>query len=227
MSKIIPFLRSLRRHNDRQWFAEHKDDYLAVREEVALLASHLIMLVGELEPDALLMRPADVTYRIYRDTRFSTDKTPYKTHIGIFINPPRGKKSWRYGYYFHLEPGNSFICGGNMPAPGPLTRAIRQSVYDNIEEYLDIVEDPEFSTLFPSVGLERLKVAPRGFPKDWPHIDHLKTRDYGTMLPVADDFLTSPGLDERLRPILRQMKRLNDFINYTVDEHEVPTAPTR
>lgn len=224
MSKIIPFLRSLRRHNDREWFAAHKDGYLLVREEVEELASRLIVLVGELEPDALRMRPADVTYRIYRDTRFSTDKSPYKTHIGIFINPPRGKKSWRYGYYFHLEPDNSFICGGNMPAPGPLTRAIRQSVFDNIEEYLEIVEDEEFRALFPTVGLERLKVAPRGFPRDWPHIEHLKTRDYGTLLRVADDYLTLPGVEERLRPVLRQIKRLNDFINYTIDEHEA-SAP--
>ncbi len=152
MNDIIPFLRSLRSHNDREWFAANKERYLKVREAVEALASRLILLVGETDPSALHMRPSDVTYRIYRDTRFSADKTPYKTHIGIFINPPRGKKSWRYGYYFHLEPDNCFICGGNMPAPGPLTRALRQSVFDNIEEFRAIVEDEEFRRFFPSIG---------------------------------------------------------------------------
>lgn len=220
MSKIISFLRSLRRHNDREWFNAHKEQYLEVKAEADSLAASLIALVAEIEPAAASMHPSDVTYRIYRDTRFSADKTPYKTHIGIFINPPRGKKSWRYGYYFHLEPGNCFICGGNMPAPGPLTRAMRRSVYDNIEEFLEITEDPEFRSYFPQVGMERLKTAPKGFPKDWPHIDCLKCKDFGVIMTVEEDFLTSPGAADRLRPILRCIKRLNDFINYTVDEFE-------
>ncbi|MDE7510052.1 MAG: DUF2461 domain-containing protein [Muribaculaceae bacterium] len=220
MSKIIPFLRSLRRHNDREWFNANKERYLKVKEEADSLAERLIALVAEVEPAASRMSARDVTYRIYRDTRFSTDKTPYKTHIGIFINPPHGKKSLRYGYYFHLEPDNSFICGGNMPAPAPLTKALRQSIYDNIEEYLDIVEDPEFKSLFPVIGTERLKLPPKGFPKDWEHIEYLKPKDFGTFMSVDDDFLTSPDAIDRLRPIVAQIKRLNDFINYTIDEYE-------
>lgn len=220
MSKIIPFLRSLRRHNDREWFSQNKERYLQVKEEADALAQRLINLVAEFEPAAMRMTPRDVTYRIYRDTRFSTDKTPYKTHIGIFINPPRGKKSLRYGYYFHLEPDNSFICGGNMPAPAPLTKALRQSIYDNIEEYLEIVEDPEFKKWFPTIGMERLKMAPKGFPKDWEYIEYLKPKDFGTLMQVEDDFMTAPEAIESIRPIVAQIKRLNDFINYTVDEYE-------
>lgn len=218
--QIIPFLRSLRRHNDREWFNANKDKYIKVKEETDALAERLIALISEFEPAAANMTARDVTYRIYRDTRFSSDKTPYKTHIGIFINPPRGKKSWRYGYYFHLEPDNSFVCGGNMPAPGPLTRAIRQSIYDNIDEYLEIINDIEFKQYFPTIGMERLKSAPKGFPKDWEFIEYLKPKDYGTLMSVDDDFLTSPDTIDRLRPIVKQIKRLNDFINYTVDEYE-------
>ncbi len=220
MSKIIPFLKALRLNNDREWFAAHKAEYLDVKAEVEELAMRLISLVAEVEPSAAAMRVSDVTYRIYRDTRFSADKSPYKTHIGIFINPPFGKKSWRNGYYFHLEPGNCFVCGGNMPAPGPLMRAMRQSVYDNIEEYIDIVESAEFKAFFPTVGMDRLKMAPKGFPKDWEHIDYLKVKDFGTLMPVADNYLTSTGLAERLRPAIAQMKRLNDFINYAIDDYE-------
>ena len=220
MSKTISFLKSLARHNDREWFNAHKEQYLKVKEENDALAERLIALIAEFEPEASRMSARDVTYRIYRDTRFSSDKTPYKTHIGIFINPPRGKKSWRYGYYFHQEPGNSFICGGNMPAPAPLTKALRQSVMDNIEEYLGIVEDPEFKRYFPTVGMERLKMAPKGFPKDWEYIEYLKPKDFGVMMPVDDEYLQAPDVIDRLRPVIAQIKRLNDFINYTVDEFE-------
>ncbi|MDE5924309.1 MAG: DUF2461 domain-containing protein, partial [Muribaculaceae bacterium] len=128
MADIIKFLKALGRNNNREWFALHKEEYLKVKEEVDRLAERLIAIVATVDPDAARFRPADVTYRIYRDTRFSTDKTPYKTHIGIFINPPAGKKSPRCGYYFHLEPEEFLVCAGNMPLPGPLTRAIRQSI---------------------------------------------------------------------------------------------------
>lgn len=218
MADIIKFLKALGRNNNREWFALHKDEYLKVKEEVDRLAERLIAIVATVDPDAARFRPADVTYRIYRDTRFSTDKTPYKTHIGIFINPPAGKKSPRCGYYFHLEPEECLVCAGNMPLPGPLTRAIRQSIFDETEEYLSIIDDPEFRKYFPGVGMEHLKTAPKGFPKDWKHIDLLRPKDFSVMMRVDDDFFLPAGLEERLRPIIPQMKRFNDFINFTIDE---------
>lgn len=224
MKKIYAFLKALGRNNDRVWFAGHKEEYLAMKEEADRLAESLIALVGEVEPDALRFRASDVTYRIYRDTRFSADKTPYKTHVGIFINPPKGKKSMRCGYYFHIEPGASIVCGGNMPLPGKVTRAIRRSIYDDPDEYLSIIDDSEFKKYFPKVGQEWLKTAPQGFPKDWEHIELLRPKDYGVAMDVADEFYTAPGLADRLRPIIAQIKRFNDFINYTIDDFDAPSA---
>ena len=112
MKTVISFLRSLRRHNDRIWFNEHKDQYLAVKDRIEVLTARLIAGVSEFDPEASRLRPADCLYRIYRDTRFSADKTPYKTHIGIYINPPGGKKSPTCGYYLHLEPDNCLVAGG-------------------------------------------------------------------------------------------------------------------
>lgn len=217
MKKIFSFLKSLSRHNDREWFSAHKPLYLEAKGLADALASRLIALVAEVDPEAARFGVKDVTYRIYRDTRFSGDKTPYKTHIGIFINPPAGKKSLRYGYYFHLEPGNSLIAAGNMPGPTALTNLIRRDIFDNIDEWLEIVESPEFAAYFPHVGSDPLVNAPKGFPKEWPYIEYLKPRNFGTEMPVSDDFFDSDGLEERLRPIIAQMKRLNDFVNYSVD----------
>lgn len=220
MKKVYSFLRQLARHQDREWFAANKGKYLESKELTDSFAQELIDLISEIDPDAKMLRVSDVTYRIYRDTRFSSDKTPYKTHIGIFVNPPFGKKSMRCGYYFHIEPGNSLICAGNMPLPGPITKAIRQSIYDNVEEYMELIEDPEFKRYFPVVGSEHLKTAPKGFPKDWEHIDLLKPKDFGVYMRVDDGFFEGKDRAERLRPIIAQMKRFNDFVNYAIDEAE-------
>ena len=139
MKQVYQFLRALTRHNDREWFNAHKDEYLKVKQTTERFAAELLVALSEIDPDAALLDVKDVTYRIYRDTRFSTDKTPYKTHIGIFINPPKGKKSLRFGYYFHIEPGASLICAGNMPYPTKLTNMLRRDIYDNIDEWLSII----------------------------------------------------------------------------------------
>lgn len=220
MKQVYKFLSQLSRHNDREWFNAHKDEYLKAKKTVDDFAEQLIAAVSTVDPEASMLTLRDVTYRIYRDTRFSADKTPYKTHIGIFINPPKGKKSLRFGYYFHLEPGNSLVCAGNMPYPTKLTNMIRQDIYDNIEEWLDIIESPEFKMYFPTVGSDPLKTAPKGFDKDWPYIDYIRPRDFGAFRVVTDDFYCAPDIIELLKPMLAQMKRLNDFINYTVDEYE-------
>ena len=218
MEKTISFLKALAANNCREWFALHKEEYMEVKKRVDDLAGLLIGLVAEEESEAARFRPSDVTYRIYRDTRFSNDKTPYKTHIGIFINPPGGKKSMRCGYYFHIEPGACMVCAGNMPLPGVLTRAIRQSIYDETEEYLSIVKSPEFTKYFPVVGSDFLKTAPKGFPRDWEHIDLLRSKDFSVTMQVENDYLRQEGLASRLRPVIRQMKRFNDFINFAIDE---------
>lgn len=217
---IYDFLGELSVNNNREWFNANKSEYRIVKENVDELAEMLISLVAEVEPMAANMRVQDVTYRIYRDTRFSLDKTPYKTHVGIFINPPRGKKSLRNGYYFHLEPGESMIAAGNMPGPTALTNAIRKEIFSNVEEYLSIIDDEEFKNYFPTVGDDLLVNAPKGFPKDWEYIDLLKPRSFGAFAMVKDSFYSNEGLADRLRPIIKQMKRLNDFVNYTVDDFE-------
>lgn len=218
---IYRFLRELAANNNRDWFKANREAYLSMNQSYCELAELLLSLVAEIDPEASRLQVKDVVYRIYRDTRFSSDKTPYKNHVGIFINPPRGKKSLRYGYYFHLEPDASIIAAGNMPGPTALTNAIRKEIFYNIDEYLGIIRDPEFSKYFPTVGADPLVKAPAGFPKDWEHIDLLKPRSFGALSQVPDSFyLESDTLADRLRPILKQMKRINDFVNYTVDEFE-------
>lgn len=227
MKQIDRFLKGLKKNNNREWFALHKEEYLAVKEKIEQLTSALVSALSSIEPDAASLRPSDCTYRIYRDTRFSSDKTPYKTHIGIFINPPEGKKSLRCGYYLHLEPGEYMFAAGTVCLPGPIVKAIRQSIFDNIEEYRNIVEDPEFRSIYTELGMNPVKTAPKGFPKDWPYIRYIRPRDFMAAhnIPATDilqyDLSTAEGIEslaEALLPAMRQAKRFNDFINYTIDD---------
>lgn len=214
--EIYRFLTDLGRHNDREWFAANKERYQHVKTIADEIAAGLISRIAVVDPRAAMLSVADCTYRIYRDTRFSPDKTPYKTHIGIFVNPPIGKKGMTGGYYLHLEPANTGFFVGSYCLPAELLRKLRTDIYDNIDEYLEIVDDPAFRACFPEVGDDPLKTAPKGFPKDWPYIDYLKPRNFCVSTRLPDDFLEKNGLDA-LMPYIEQGARYNRFCNYTLD----------
>lgn len=218
MKPIISFLRSLRRHNDRVWFNDNKQRWLDVKAQVEQLTARLIAGVAEFDPDAARLQPADCLYRIYRDTRFSADKTPYKTHVGIYINPPYGKKSPRCGYYLHIEPDNCLVGAGAWCPEGAVLKGIRQDIFDNIDEYLEILDAPEFKRYVSRMGDNLLKTAPKGFPKDWEHIDLLKPRDFSAFCPLTDEDLSAPDLERRILDRMKALRPLNDFLNYTIDE---------
>lgn len=219
MKEIFQFLRALRRHNDREWFAAHKQDYLRVKETAENFTARLIAALAGIDPEAARLTPADCTYRIYRDTRFSADKTPYKTHIGIFICPPFGKKSIMAGHYFHLEPDNTFYACGTWYLPPKALKAVRQSIYDEIDEYRSIVESAEFRQYFTSVGEDFLKTAPKGFPKEWQWIDYLRPRMFCATAPLSEEAVCAPDAIDRLLDMMRQGKRLDDFLNYTIEDY--------
>lgn len=218
MNEIYRFLKDLSRNNNREWFQANKKRYLEIKEKADELTNVLIGLVSEFDPRASRLSVKDCTYRIYRDTRFSLDKTPYKNHIGIFINPQTGKKGETLGYYFHLEPGNSLICCGTGWMDSKIVKAVRQSVYEDIDEYREIVENPEFRKCYTELGMDKLKTAPKGYDKEWEYIDYLRPRSFGASSVVSDTFYDIEGLRERLRPYIQQGWLYNRFVNFTIEQ---------
>ena len=154
-SVVFRFLKELAANNNREWFNAHRDRYEAARQAFDDLLGTVINRLSVFDPSVRGIEPKDCTYRIYRDTRFSEDKTPYKTHFGGYINA-KGKKSNHCGYYIHVEPDNCMLAGGSYCLPSPVLRAVRQAVYDNIDEFRSIVEDP------PSAATSRHR---REFPE--------------------------------------------------------------
>lgn len=216
---IFQFLKDLSANNNREWFNEHRAAYEEARAEFDNFLGAVIARISLFDETIRGVKPGDCTYRIYRDTRFSSDKTPYKTHIGGYINA-KGKKSNHCGYYVHIEPNGCMLAGGSLCLPPETLKAVRQSIYDNIEEFVSIVEDPEFKKYFPVVGEDFLKTAPKGFPKDFEHIAYLKCKQYTCAYMVPDDFFVRVDMFEQVEDVFKQFKRFSDFINYTIDDFE-------
>ena len=205
MKRTLDFLNDLRANNNREWFAANKGRYKEAEGIFNAFAERLIALVGEFDPAVRGLTLRETTYRIYRDTRFSHDKTPYKTHFGLYICPG-GKKSGNAGYYFHVEPGGegeSGMTGGHlldagiyMPEPAVL-KSVRDEVFDNGEAVLAAI-----STAWTGAGFEldrtnSLKRTPTGYPTGSEWDDYLKLKDFHISKTIDDAYILAPYLAER------------------------------
>jgi len=216
---IFQFLKELSLNNNREWFNDHKDDYMKAQTEFENLLTAIIQRISLFDDEIVGIQAKDCTYRIYRDVRFSQDKSPYKLHFGGYING-KGKKSEHCGYYVHLQLGYCMLAGGSLCPPPNILKALRQSVYDNIDEYRSIVEDPAFNKYFPVIGENFLKTAPKGFPKDFKYIDYLKPKEFICSYQVPDEFFLDEKMLDNVADAFKQLKRFSDFTNYTIDEFE-------
>lgn len=215
---ILGFLRDLASHNSREWFAEHRAAYEEAKSLFEDMTEQLIRRISTFDESVKHLQAGDCTYRIYRDVRFSLDKSPYKRHMGAYV-AAHGKKALHGGYYFHLEPGNCLLAGGSYCLPSRLMQQLRQAIAGEIDEYRSIVDAPEFARYFPVIGEEQLKGAPKGFRKDYPYLKYVQPKSFDVCCRVPDDFFTRPGWLDRTEEVFRPMKPYLDFINYTIDEY--------
>jgi uncharacterized protein (TIGR02453 family) len=148
MEEILIFLKDLEANNSREWFEENRKRYEQTRKEFIEFTGKMINEIRRFDAELPLLNPKDCIFRIFRDVRFSTDKSPYKTNYGSYI-ARGGFKAGFAGYYFHVSPSECFQSGGvYMPSPEHL-QAIRQEIYYHPEEYLSIVNDHKFQKIYP------------------------------------------------------------------------------
>src|SRR5882724_9414521 len=183
----LRFLRALKRNNRREWFTAHRDDYETyVRAPMTMIVEQLAIDFRELAPE-LVASPKQSIYRIYRDTRFSENKAPYKTHVAA-VFPPRGlPKHEGAGVYFHVSPDAVWIGGGMYAPQTPQLHAVREHIAANHRRLRSIVESSGFRRQIGTLEGERLQRVPRGFPKDHDAAEFLKYRQFlaGRELPAA------------------------------------------
>lgn len=215
MKEIIDFLAKLEANNNKEWFDENRKTYQKVREQFLQLTDLLIHEIHTLDPEISFQDPKKCVFRIFRDLRFSKDKRPYKTNFGAFIARD-GRKSGNPGYYIHIQPGASFIGGGIFMPDAPRLKAIRNDIYNNPAELLEIIEEPNFKNHFKLYDDDKLKTAPKGFPKDFEHIDLLRYKSFAPVKEINDKQLLSSDFFELLINSFGIITPLNHYINHVI-----------
>ncbi|MEP2278169.1 DUF2461 domain-containing protein [Maribacter sp.] len=165
------FLNKLKNNNNRDWFTEHKAEFKAEETKVKSFFNHVLDLLKSNDEIEKLK-----VFRIYRDVRFSKNKTPYKTHLSASF--ARAGKHRRGGYYIQIAPGNSFIATGFWnPEKNDLLR-IRKEWEIDTTDLTDITEDKKFKSIWGELVGDELKTAPKGFDKDHPNIKFIRKKQY-------------------------------------------------
>jgi uncharacterized protein (TIGR02453 family) len=183
----LEFLDQLIQNNDREWFNKNKARYEKARENVLDFTSQVIKGLAEFDPTIPKdLNPKDCVMRIYRDIRFSNDKTPFKTNFGIAISA-NGKNFNGPGYYVHIQPQVSFAAGGAWYPEAEQLKAIRQEIDYSSGEFLKIVTDPAFKSVFEQLDQEgALKTSPKGYPANHELIKYLRLKSFSASAPLSD-----------------------------------------
>lgn len=210
---IFDFLKDLKTNNNRDWFQANKKRYDRARQEFEAFVNQLIPVIRIIDPNIDLITAKDCVFRIYRDVRFSHDKSPYKINMGAYI-ARGGKSSQMAGYYAHFEPGGSFLAGGiYMPQPDVLKK-IRDEIYYKYDDFLKIIHDKEFTKTFGTMDdTEKMKNPPKGYPKDFPGIGVLKFRNFAVMHYVPDELVLGNGYLDHSKNVFQTLYPLNSFFN--------------
>lgn len=218
MLSPFEFLEGLRDNNNREWFALHKPEYEAIRQSwIADIQRLIDIMAAEFDPSLAHVDAKDCLYRIYRDIRFSPDKTPYKTYFSALLSP--GGRHWdKAAYYIHCGVDECALYGGVWCPPPPMLRKLRAAIVDNIDEFREIISDPELERLYPGWFGRKLKTTPKGYDRNHPEAELLRLTEYGKAHALTRSFFENPGWPEKAAGIFRVLKPLMEFLNYSIDE---------
>jgi uncharacterized protein (TIGR02453 family) len=217
MKTILEFLQELTQNNTRDWFESHKDLYEAAKKEQIDFLNLLLPKISAFEPAYSHLQPKNCIFRIYRDIRFSKDKTPYKDHFGMYFEQG-GKQSIKAGYYLHIQADNKSFLGGGMYMPdADSLRKIRQEIDYNREKFHQIIENADFVKYYGQLSEEqKLKKAPKGYPINHPDIEILKLKGFFTTHALTDDQVKKEDFADYASKVFEILKPLNDFLNEAV-----------
>jgi uncharacterized protein (TIGR02453 family) len=210
----LDFISGLQKNNDREWFSNNRKLYDEAKINFEIFIQALLQELITYEPILKGLEAKNCIFRINRDTRFSHDKSPYKTNFGAFIVRGGRKNGDKFaGYYLHIEPGKSMIAGGAYMPPAQWLSSIRERIADEPEIIKEIINEKNFRKYFKGLEGEKLKKAPKGFPTDHPEIELLKFKSYLAVNEVSDTQVLDKGFFDLVLKNMLAMKRLNDFLN--------------
>jgi uncharacterized protein (TIGR02453 family) len=216
----IKFLKDLKKNNNKPWFDANRTKYEDAKKDFGELIQSVIDKHSKKDSSIKELKAKDCMFRINRDIRFSKDKTPYKTNMGASINRG-GKKSVFAGYYFHCEPGESFVGGGLWVPMPPDLKKVRQEIDYNLDEFKKIISAKKFKLVYGDLykGEDASLVnVPQGFEKDNPAADYLKLKSFLAMKSLTESDLTSKDLVKIVTDAFDALQPLLVFINKALGE---------
>lgn len=211
----LQFLDDLKANNNRDWFLENKKRYEAVKKDYQQLVGDLLDVMKPLDPSLEMLEIKNCTFRINRDIRFSKDKTPYKSHLGVWLSS--GAKGMnRSGYYIHIDKGGSFIAGGLYCPEAEDLKKMRKEIAYFHEDLEAILNEKNFKREFKDFDRnekDTLKNPPRGYEKEHPAIEFLKLKSFECSQKIDISEVTKKDFVATMSKKLIALKPLNDFIN--------------
>lgn len=215
MKTILDFLSDLSANNDRAWFEANRDRYKHVKARMDEVAAEFIEAVAAFDPMVKGVKVKDATYRIYRDTRFTKDKSPYKTWFGVYVCP-RGKKSGFSGYYMHVEPDQNhyMLCtGAYCPTSGEI-KSVREEIMTEGDAFAQTIEAAEGFEVDWSSALKRM---PQGWSSEDAHSEYYRLRNYILVKMVDEEYFLQPDAIQRAAEDMRCTRAFNDTLNRAIE----------
>jgi uncharacterized protein (TIGR02453 family) len=210
--KIFDYLKQLNENNNREWFNDNKNLFTESQNEFEVFVDELINEVGKSDEKVAKLNAKKSLLRIYRDIRFSKDKTPYKTYFGASLG--MGKSNEKSGHYLHIEPGKSFIASGIYLPEAPILKEIRKEISVFKDDFLKAIDDKDFKKYFGELDRENeLKKIPQGFEKEDPMAGYLRLKSFIGVHNLTNKDVMDKNTIEKLTTIMNSAKPFNDFLN--------------
>jgi uncharacterized protein (TIGR02453 family) len=211
----LAFLEQLARNNNKPWFEKNKDAYTNAKEDFEQFVTTVLTGLSTLDPSFKQLTAKDCVMRIYRDVRFSKDKSPYKLNFGAGFSSG-GKKFPGAGYYLHVEPGKCFAGGGIWQPEGAMLKAIRQEIDYGFDEFRKILAAREFKKNFAQIDGDKLVKVPMGYGEDNPAIEYLRLKSFTVSGNLSDADMTNKKAAAAVNEVFAAMKPFVDFLNRAV-----------
>lgn len=215
--ETLSFLTQLRENNNREWFEANKEQYEAARGNFEDFTGSLKEALTPIVPELEAQPAKSLLFRIYRDIRFSKDKTPYKTHFSAYFSRA-GRKATDAGYYLHFTPGASHLSIGMWEPQGGLLKAVRQEIDYSFGELQGILQRPDFRKTFGEMQGEKLRTLPQGYSADNPAIEVLKHKSFLFSRPLPDDFFLRKDAVQKLIAMATAAAPFVSFLNRGIDD---------
>lgn len=213
MKQSLTFLKKIAKNNNTEWMREHKDEYVAAKNEFEFFIQELITRIGAWDSRLPYLEPKNCIFRLNRDIRFSDNKKPYKENFGAFMGYA-GKKGNLPGYYIHLSPKEIFVAGGVWMPEAPELMKIRRFISQEGERLEEILSNKAFKKSFGSLENETaLKRPPKGFDAENSYIDFIKLKSFVVTKPLSQKDALSPSFGKVIDKEFKLMKPLNDYLS--------------